>query len=192
MRYASGQREDTRAKILTGASQGFRRLGYGGIGVDGIAKQANVTSGAFYGHFASKADAFRAAAVAGLVELRDGIELLKSDAGKNWLEAFVDFYLSTKRTCELGESCALQSLTLDVARADDSTKAAYQEELQKVVGAMASGLQGRTDKERRHTALAILSILSGGVTMARSVNDEDISSHIAKAVKTAALAMVSD
>ena len=57
MRYAAGHKEGARTRILDAAGRGFRRLGFGGIGVDGLAKEAGVTSGAFYGHFPSKAEA---------------------------------------------------------------------------------------------------------------------------------------
>jgi AcrR family transcriptional regulator len=81
MRYGPGHKEDARTRILAAVGRGFRRLGYGGIGVDALAKEAGVTSGAFYGHFPSKADAFTASALAGLVELREGIERLRAKAG---------------------------------------------------------------------------------------------------------------
>src|SRR3954447_11354484 len=123
MRYGPEHKEAARTKILNAVGRGFRRHGYHGIGVDGLAKEAGVTSGAFYGHFASKGDAFEAAALAGMVELRQAVERFQVEADAAWLGRFVDFYLSTKRSCELGESCALQSLTPEVARAEKPTRA---------------------------------------------------------------------
>lgn len=192
MRYGPGHKDAARTKILQAAGRGFRRLGYGGIGVDGLAKEASVTSGAFYGHFPSKAEAFREAALAGLVELREGIEHLRAAAGDTWLEKFVDFYMSVKRTCELGESCALQSMTPEVARADHDTKTLYETEMLKIVEAVAEGLRHGTLPARRKTAWAILSILSGGVTLARSTEDAKIGTQIAAAVKSAILVVAGD
>src|SRR5882724_7437148 len=105
MRYRPDHKEEARARMLNAAGRGFRRLGFGGIGVDGLAKEAGVTSGAFYGHFPSKAEAFKAAAVAGLVQLREGVEHLRAKEGDAWLEKFADFYMGARRTCDLGESC---------------------------------------------------------------------------------------
>src|SRR2546425_2773958 len=79
MRYAPDHKDKAKTKILHAIGRGFRRLGFGGVGVDGLAKEAGVTSGAFYGHFPSKAEAFKAAAVAGLVELRQGTRILESE-----------------------------------------------------------------------------------------------------------------
>ncbi|MEQ1672130.1 MAG: TetR/AcrR family transcriptional regulator, partial [Hyphomicrobium sp.] len=117
MRYGPGHKEEAKAKILGAVGRGFRRLGFGGIGVDGLAKEAGVTSGAFYGHFPSKADAFRAAAVAGMIDVRLAIEQTRASQGEVWLSKFADFYMNAKRTCDLSDACALQSLTPEVGRA---------------------------------------------------------------------------
>src|SRR3954454_4903956 len=136
MRYGPDHKQQARSRILRAAGRGFRRLGFGGIGVDGLAKEAGVTSGAFYGHFPSKAEAFKAAAVAGLVQLREAIEDISASEGEDWLSTFVDFYMSVMRTCDISESCALQSLTPEVARADQDTRTAYEAELLRVAEAV--------------------------------------------------------
>lgn len=187
MRYAQSHKEEARGRILGAAGRGFRRLGYDGIGVDGLAREAGVTSGAFYGHFPSKADAFKAAAVVGLVDLREAIEGLRTEQGEHWLAAFAAFYMSVRRTCELGESCALQSLTPEVARADGETKAAYEAELLKVIDAVAEGLRHGNLEKRRQTAFVILSLLSGSVTLARSASDPGLGARTAAAVEAAIL-----
>lgn len=189
MRYGPEHKEEARTKILQAAGRGFRRLGFGGIGVDGLAKEAGVTSGAFYGHFPSKAEAFKAAAVVGLEQLREAIEDLRAKQGEAWLEDFVDFYLSVRRTCDPSESCALQSLTPEVARADRDTKAAFEAELVKLVEVVAEGLPHGTLPARRKTAWAILAILSGGVSIARSTTDQKTGAQIAAAIKAAVLAL---
>jgi len=183
MRYGPEHKLQARAKILSAVGRGFRRHGYDGIGVDGLAKEAGVTSGAFYGHFASKGDAFEAAALAGLVELRQAVERFQREAGAAWVGRFVDFYLSTKRTCELGESCALQSLTPEVARAEKTTRVAYEAELLRVVEAAATGLPGKTPAARRKLAWTVLAALSGGVTLARAADDAKVGAQIATALK---------
>ena len=184
MRYGPEHKEAARAKILNAVGRGFRQHGYGGIGVDGLAKEAGVTSGAFYGHFESKGEAFEAAALAGLAELQQAVERFRAEEGAAWLGRFVDFYLSTKRTCELGESCALQSLTPEVARAGRATRAAYEAQLMRVVDAVAAGLPGKTSATRRKLAWTVLAALSGGVTLARAAEDPKVGGQIAGALKT--------
>jgi AcrR family transcriptional regulator len=191
MRYSAEHKIETRARILGAAGRLFRQEGYGGSGIDGLTKAAGVTNGAFYGHFKSKSEAFQAAVLAGLDELRLGITALKAQKGKGWLEAFVSYYLGPKRTCALGQSCALPSLSPDVMRADAETRDAYQAELRRIVAEVASGLADGPAKEREDEAIALLALLSGGVTLARAVPDPALSQRIAEAVERRALAMTS-
>jgi AcrR family transcriptional regulator len=190
-RYAPGHREEAKARILAAVGRGFRKRGYGGIGVDGLAKEAAVTSGALYGHFPSKEAAFKESVIAGLDELRAGIEATRAKHGVKWIEIFVDFYLGYKRTCELGDSCTLQSLTPEVQRSDSETKTAYEARMKQVAQAVADGLSGVDAVDRLQRAWALLAILTGGVTLARAVEDQATSDTIAAAVRKTALAAVS-
>jgi AcrR family transcriptional regulator len=70
--------------MLEAAGRGFRSQGYDGIGVDGLAKGAGVTSGAFYAHFGSKAAAFDAALAAGLDEVIAAIPEYQLKYGDAW------------------------------------------------------------------------------------------------------------
>lgn len=187
-RYAPGHREEAKARILAAVGRGFRKHGYGGIGVDGLAKEAAVTSGALYGHFASKDVAFKEALVAGIDELCAGIKELRTEHGPKWVEAFVDFYLGYKRVCDLGESCTLQSLAPEVQRADADTKDVFESHINQVAQAVADGLSGRDAKDRMNRAWSLLAILSGGVTLARAVRDPSSSNVIAAAIRKTALA----
>jgi len=192
VRYRPGHKEESRAKIVAAAGRGFRKQGYGGIGVDGLASEAGVTHGAFYGHFGSKADAFQAAVVTGLEELRDAVVALRAEHGTEWVAVFVTFYLGYKRTCELAEACTLPSLSAEVERAEPATRVAYQAALERVVEAVAEGLSGGTKAQRKARAWALLSTLAGGVTMARAVADQKAAKHIAAAVQCAALAIANE
>lgn len=185
MAHRAGQKEESRARILASAGRGFRSRGYGALGVDGLAKEAGVTHGAFYAHFKSKAAAFREAVATGMHDLRTGIERTR-ETGPGWRERFVDFYLGDRRTCDLAESCALQSLTGEVARADDDVREAYEAELRGVIEAAAAGMPSATEADRHADATALLALLAGGVSMARAVKDPVMGEAIAAAVRRAA------
>lgn len=192
MRYSAEHKQETRARVVAAAGQVFRKEGYGGAGIDALTKAAGVTNGAFYGHFKSKNEAFRTAVMAGLEELRQGIAALKADQPKDWLKTFVGYYLGYKRTCDLGESCALPSLSPDVMRSDDETRSAYTAELKRIVDEVAAGLPGKAAPdqpatERQDQAILLLALLSGGITLARAVSDPALSERIANRVSQAAL-----
>jgi AcrR family transcriptional regulator len=183
MTQKDDKKEQTRALILAGAGRTFRVHGYGGAGVDGLAKSAGVTSGAFYSYFKSKADAFRETVVTGMLDLEGAIRKLHATAGSRWVEQFVEFYLGEKRTCSPTESCALQSLTAEVARADETTRDAYETTLRRVVDAAAEGIDAPSAQARRNEAIVMLALLSGGVSLARAVNDPAFSEEIAGAIR---------
>jgi TetR/AcrR family transcriptional regulator, transcriptional repressor for nem operon len=189
-RYAQGHRQEAKARILAAVGRGFRKNGYGGIGVDGLAREASVTSGALYGHFPSKEAAFKEAVIAGIDELRAGVEALRADRGERWVEAFIDFYLGQKRLCDLGDSCTLQSLAPEVQRSDNATKALFEAQMTLVAHAVADGLAGSNATSRLQRAWALLAILSGGVTLARAVGDQSVSDSIAAAIRKTALEAV--
>lgn len=189
MRYKPGHREESRARILSAIGRGFRQRGYQGIGVDGLASEAGMTSGAFYGHFSSKQDAFQEAVVHGLRQLKEGIAHFQEKFGADWITHFIDFYLGEKRTCNLAESCALQSLTPEVSRADIATRTLYQAELQEVLEVIANGLPHGTSTEKNKRAWSLLSLLAGGVTTMRACADAAFSEQAAKAIRDVAIAI---
>ncbi len=185
MAHRAGRKEESRARILASAGRGFRSRGYGALGIDGLAREAGVTHGAFYAHFKSKAAAFREAVVVGMADVRTGIERMR-EAGPGWRQRFVEFYLGDRRTCDLAESCAMQSLTGEVARADDDVREAYEAGLRAVIDAAAAGMASPTEAARRADATALLALLAGGVSMARAVRDPAMAEAITAAVRRAA------
>ncbi|TAU72080.1 TetR/AcrR family transcriptional regulator [Rhizobium leguminosarum] len=195
MRYSAEHKQETRTRVIAAAGQVFRKEGYGGAGIDALTKAAGVTNGAFYGHFKSKGEAFRTAVLTGLEELRQGIAALKASQPKGWLTTFVGYYLGYKRTCDLGESCALPSLSPDVMRADDETRSAYTAELKRLIEEVAVGLPegeipGQSKTRREDQAILLLAMLSGGVTLARAASDPALSKRIADVIAQAALTAI--
>lgn len=181
------QKEQTRQRILEAAGRSFRREGFDGVGVDGVSKEAGVTSGAFYVHFGSKAAAFRESVVQGVAEVVAGVRQLQAQHGAGWWREFVHFYLGDKRKCELARSCGLQSLTPEVARADGPSRSAFTAELRKVAGAIAAGPESAEAPATTDEAYAALSALIGAVTLARAVDDAALAQRIAAAAERALL-----
>jgi TetR/AcrR family transcriptional regulator, transcriptional repressor for nem operon len=181
------QKLQTRQRILEAAGRGFRKGGFGGIGVDGLAKEAGVTSGAFYVHFDSKAQAFRESVVQGMAELAGGVLHYQSLHGRAWWPEFVRFYLSAKRTCDLSESCTLQSMPAEVARADEASRAAFEAGLRDVAHAIVAGPVSSRAPRDLDSAFAALASLMGAVTLARAVESSALADQIAAATERALL-----
>ncbi|MCA3563058.1 MAG: TetR/AcrR family transcriptional regulator [Methylocystis sp.] len=190
MRYKPGHKDDARGRVLAAAGRGFRKNGYAGIGVDGLAKEAGVTSGAFYGHFKSKESAFDAAVAAGFEGLRSSIVRRRAEDGEAWIERYIDFYLDERRTCDLGEGCALQTLTPEIGRGGSHARALYEAGMKGVVAEVASGLSRVPEAERETRAWALLSLLAGAVTVARAMADDGTGRQVADAARMAARKLV--
>lgn len=181
MARPKGSTSDAHERLLAAAGRGFRSGGYGGVGVDGLAKQAGLTSGAFYAYFGSKAEAFRQAVRAGIGDLAAGIRRFRGE-GDNWRSRFIAFYTTERVSCDITESCALQSLTSDVVRSDRQTREDYTAGLEQAISALADS----AEPAARASAIAMLALLSGGTAMARAVNDPVLAEEIAAAMRSAA------
>ena len=184
MTSKSRQRKETHQRILDAVHTGFRKHGYSGAGVDGLAGEAGVTSGAFYAHFGSKAGAFREAIHEGLGQVKEAIKNLQEEYGDDWLDQFNQFYLGEKRNSDLSNSCAMQSLTPEVARSDDETRQVFESDMLEIIDSFSKGL-GSKKNNGHDKAWATISMLIGGVTLARAVKDPELADNIAKAVHDA-------
>ena len=182
-------KNSARERILEAAGRGFRLRGYGGIGVDGLAKEAGVTSGAFYGHFRSKEEAFQAAVTAGIDDFRAGVEHFRAENGTDWVQVFARWYLGRAYIEDIAGSCALPSLSPDVVRSDDGVRRAYEAELKKLAEAVAAGLPAASVEQKAQDAWVFLALLAGGVTLARAVEDEELAKKIADSVRDAVIGL---
>lgn len=190
------QKEETWLKVLSAASRSFKSHGYAGIGVNGIAEAAGVTSGAFYAHFGSKDGAFGAALDAGLDagldEVIEGLPKLQKEAGPEWVQAFVDYYIGRAHRDDLASGCAMTTLSPEVVRAGPKMHAAYEAKMTKIAELVADGLEGGTKDERRSRAWAMLGILVGGLTIARAVKTRRATEEIASSIRVTAVNVAGD
>jgi TetR/AcrR family transcriptional repressor of nem operon len=195
MRYAKEHKAETKQKILTAAARLFREFGYDGVGVDAIMAEAGLTAGGFYAHFPSKQALFAEALVMAL-EPKEPLWATKNilQSGEKSLRLMINSYLSRTHRSRVAEGCPLPVLTPDVARADQSTRANYEEKLLQILREIESFLT-KDEPARpasKDTALALLAQLVGGLMLARAVNDEQLSDRILKACRQAALKISED
>ncbi len=182
------KKQNTRKRIINAASQGFRSNGYAGIGVDGIAKEAGVTSGAFYAHLGSKDGAFEAALSLGLDEVIAAIPEFQLQHGKQWIVAFSDYYLGQAHRDNLSCGCAMTTLSPEVVRTKPELHAIYEEKMVEINRLITQGLEGTSNEERLSRGWSVLGILIGGLTMARAVASNKTADQIAVSIKNAAVA----
>jgi TetR/AcrR family transcriptional repressor of nem operon len=180
MGHSKADKEQSHERIVQTAAARFREEGVDGIGVAGLMKEAGLTHGGFYRHFASRDDL-----VAEAVEcaLSDGGRAVAAVAASKDARAvvaarLVDAYLSIAHRDGLATSCAVTTLAGDVARSDDRTRAAYTRQVNTYLDLLAGLAAAEKSKEKRAKAIAALSSLVGAVSLARAVNDEALSREI--------------
>jgi TetR/AcrR family transcriptional repressor of nem operon len=191
MRYPPGRKEQTRRRILDAAAAVFRRLGYQGAGVDAVMQEAGLTAGGFYAHFPSKEALFAETLPHAMGQTRtlvgpDFEEL----AGLEWVRAVAGRYLSTEHRRRVEKGCPLPALLPEVARASGSSKAAFETMLAQVAANVAAHLPAAEGVSGEDQALAVLSLLVGGMTLARAVADESLADRVLAACRSFAAAGV--
>ena len=187
MRQKGVDKEETRRNVLDAAGRGFREHGYSGVGVDGLAKAAGVTSGAFYSHFGSKNGAFSAALGAGLDEVIEGVPRFQNEFGVDWVKEFAEYYLGKAHRDDLAYGCAMAALTAEVIRFGSEMHATYEEKMTIVAELVAHGLEGGSLDDRLARAWSMLGVLIGGVNIARAMKTEKVANDISQAIRAAAI-----
>ena len=187
MRHKGIDKDEARKRMVVAIGKGFRKNGFSGIGVDGLAKSAGMTSGAFYSHFGSKDKAFNIALSEGLDEVISGIPEFQREYQADWVKAFADYYLSKSHRSDLECGCAMASLTPEVIRFGDNIHTTYEAKMTQIVELIANGLVGGNEKERLDRAWSMLGILIGGVNIARAMKTLSLSDEISSSIKSSAI-----
>jgi len=114
MKVSREQAALNRERIVDVAARLFREKGYDGIGVADLMKNAGLTHGGFYGHFASKEDLMVEACQHALEKSLDGWRAKIASHPQRALPAIVDSYLSTRHRDQPGGGCPAAAMGVDV------------------------------------------------------------------------------
>jgi TetR/AcrR family transcriptional repressor of nem operon len=186
----------TREQIVSAAAGLMRRHGPSGIGVAQVMKQAGLTHGGFYAHFASKdelvAEAFEAAVVESGRNLTEGLEDLEP---AEQLRHYVGRYLSRAHRDNPGEGCPLTALGSELSRGGPSARHGFEHGMRKLMDGFAKVLPATpaTGTDRLNTAddddrvLNLMSMMVGGLMLSRAVGDQTFSDHILRTTRRAVL-----
>jgi len=186
MPYPAGHREQVRKKIVESARRLFNRSGFESVSVDSIMAHAGLTRGGFYSYFDSKSDLY--AEVLGCFFTDPNwksrwegvdVDLASPQAGPQIVRA----YLSRQHFDDVENSCPMVALPSDVARGDERVKTAFET----VFKAMVTLLGREVKKGSENTAMAIAALCIGGMVVARSMNDRELSDGLRKAATKVAL-----
>ncbi|MFD7406004.1 TetR/AcrR family transcriptional regulator [Streptomyces sp. NPDC059866] len=180
MGHSQAEKAATRERVLRIASRKIRSEGISSLGIADLMKEAGLTHGGFYKHFASRDDLIAQAAAAALAE---GSAKMERSARKNDEDpraGLVEAYLAKQHRDVPATGCALVSLGGPAARGDAEFKDAYEKQVRTYLDLIAGLDDGAEDA--RAKAMLTLSALVGAVLMARAVADKDFSDELLETV----------
>jgi len=175
------QKGESRIEILRAAAKLFRTKGFTATGIDELMKEAGLTAGAFYAHFASKQDLFDHTLA----------HMLKSSAGrftkgiqlennKNLVSEMLKRYVTEAHRDYPEHGCAIPAIASEIARHSKHGKAIVGEYVGRWAALFEKNLEGGK-KVRREEALRLISQAIGSVLLSRLV-PEELSEEILSAV----------
>jgi len=185
MRYPANQKAKAREAILQAGAQALRTHGFNGIGVDGLAASAGVTSGAFYSNFPNKQ-----ALLEGVIDNCLGKPFVDVDTGtvaerrqvlRDWLAEYISAYHRENPAA----GCVMPTLSADVARANPAAREVYGVRMTDLIRKITAVLDGpEADRQRR--AWSIVAVMVGSIEITRAMPDgEEPNRAIDHALETA-------
>lgn len=176
------QKQVSREKILDAAGRRLRTEGLQGAGVAAVMKDAGLTHGAFYVHFANKDELSRAALAQALLSNRQGwMKKTPNDSWKQRLLRLAKRYLTKRHKECLEDSCALAALSSEAGRGDSAFKRAYEKELEASLTELCGQHFSEASQDQQQEALAFMALMIGSITLARAVDSEKLSEQLLQA-----------
>lgn len=166
MRYPPGHKQGKRQELLKASGELVKARGFAATGVDALTQAAGVTSGAFYSHFASKADLLKALIESELQLSRDMWAGNPHETAQEWIDFELDRYLSLSHVQSPASGCVLPALIAEISRSNEDVRTLYEAELRKGMQLLAQRLGSEA------LAWAFISQMVGALAMARAMPDE--------------------
>lgn len=180
------KKEQTRERILRAAARAIRKHGYEGLGVADVMKEAGLTHGGFYAHFASRDALLAQAAEQAAVESTENLlrAVARAKPGEE-LTMLVDSYLADRHVeaAEQGLGCALAAAGSEVPRQHEEVRRAVGRRIKELIGLVERQFPDWGKNVAHEKAMAIVPCMVGALMLARAVDDPQLSKAIRKAAR---------
>jgi len=187
MRYSADRKPQTRQRLLDHAARALHAHGAHRLGVAAIMREAGLTHGGFYAHFASRDDLLAAAIERMFEQARDyWREAIAGQSPAQALRICIDRYLSPQHRDARQAVCPLPPLSADLPQLPDAARAAYEAGAQRMhdgLRALIAAHRPGEDAERQ--ALSVRAELVGALLLARAQADRDRSDAVLAASREA-------
>lgn len=180
MRVSQAEKDKSHARIVASAARLLRERGIDGASVADVMKDAGLTHGGFYKHFANKDALVESAMEYAFAPYVAMLRSEETDAGENYRR----LYLSPDHVGNPGQGCPVAALAQDIGRGSDELKNSLSQGVDQVVAALADTMPADSPAARRQAALQQFSMLVGAVVIARAT-DDTIADEVLAAVSAA-------
>jgi TetR/AcrR family transcriptional repressor of nem operon len=178
------QKQRTREAIVASAAALLRKQGIRASSVSDVMQGAGLTVGGFYAHFTSKEDLFaETIRSAGSVLWNQMLGAVKGLPPAEQVKGFIGRYLSRTHRDHPESGCLLPASANEVAAGGEPYRKALEHELSGFVRSLGSLLEGANRKE---TALALMALAYGALSLSRAVAGTPLSDDFLKAGRAAA------
>lgn len=175
-------KEATHERIVSVAARAIRRSGYGGTGVADIMKEAGLTHGAFYAHFASRDAMLAEAAGKACAESCAAVADVVAKAPPGMvLQAMLAAYLSKEHVQRTEVGCPLAALGSETSRQAPEVRRVATGHIKEMVDLIARQSPDWGQPGAHERALVTLSTMVGSLLLARAVDDPALSDSLREA-----------
>jgi TetR/AcrR family transcriptional repressor of nem operon len=185
MKVSKQKMTEHREQIIEAAAKRFRENGFDGISVSELMKEVGLTHGGFYGHFTSKEELVGLASQRAMNATAAKWEKVIDEAPGDPLGALARNYLSARHQDHPESGCLFAALGGELGRQPASVKEAVMEGQLQFLDLISRIVPGRTKVTRRKKAVVVFAGLIGGMILARSVPDPELSQEILKTMAAA-------
>lgn len=171
MDVVPSRKQLTHDRILDTAARALRGTGFHGVGVADVMKQAGLTHGGFYAHFASRdallAEALEHAGADSRARLQKAMAAGEAK-GQSRLRALVENYLSDRHLGSPESGCPVAALASEMPRQADAVREAAATRVRSLISLVETVLP---DDVPTGTAAVVASQLVGSLQVARMLGD---------------------
>ena len=165
-------------RILDIAAALIRRDGVGRLTVAELMKEAGLTHGGFYRHFGSREQLVAEATQRALTQGSEWTIASAELGGQRGYTALVDGYLSTWHRDHPESGCGVAGVAADAARTGGPARDSYTRQVKECLTVLAGLIDNPDPQAAEREAVLTLSTLVGAISIARAVDDPDLSEHI--------------
>src|SRR5271169_331472 len=171
------EKQASHRRIVDAAAAQIRRDGVDAVRVSDLMREAGLTHGGFYRHFGSREDLIDAAIGQALA---DGSRQTEAgeDADPTALGKVIDGYVSKAHRDKPEVGCGVAALPADVSRSSSAAREAYGRQVRRYIDRLVSLIRCPEADAKRDEAVMMLSALVGALSMARAVEDPELSDEI--------------